>query len=361
MNNTPPFTDAPPTNTVSNYVNGFPLVSVVILNWNGKKYLQQFLPFLLLSTYPNVQFVVADNASTDDSISFLKNNFPQIIIIENPCNEGFAKGYNTALSKITSDYFVLLNSDVEVTPNWIEPAIALMESDNLIAACQPKILSFSNKQQFEYAGASGGWIDGFGYPFSRGRVFDYLEEDRGQFNDASPCFWASGAAMFIKSPLYFKAGGLDNYFFAHQEEIDLCWRLQRLGYKIYVQPASVVYHVGGGTLPKENNLKVYLNFRNNLIMLAKNLPLNIAIYKIPFRMCLDAVAAWKGLLGGSGGYFIAISGAHVQFIKWLLLNKNNHAHLPYTNNKFTGWYNGSAIWQHFVKKKTTFLQIINSK
>src|ERR1700749_3754016 len=257
-----------------------PLVSIVILNWNGRKFLEQFLPSVLASTYNNKKIIVADNASTDDSISFLQQSFPSIRIISNPGNEGFAKGYNTALQQIESDYFVLLNSDVEVTPGWIEPIIALMESDRSIAACQPKILAYNNKHQFEYAGASGGWMDNFGYPFSRGRIFDVVEDDNGQYNDAQPCFWASGAALFVKAAVYKELNGLDEYIFAHQEEIDLCWRMQLAGYKVYVQPASIVYHVGGGTLPHGNSRKVFLNFRNNLVMLAKNFTLGTALWKI---------------------------------------------------------------------------------
>ena len=260
-----------------------PLVSIVILNWNGKKFLEQFLPSVLLSTYPNKQVIVADNASSDDSVLFVQNNFPQIQIIKNTTNEGFAKGYNSVLRQIKSDYYVLLNSDVEVTPGWIEPIIDLMESDAAIAACQPKILAYADKNMFEYAGASGGWLDYLGYPFCRGRIFEVCEADTRQYDTAQECFWASGAALFVKSAVYHHVGGLDEYFFAHQEEIDFCWRLQLAGYKVFVQPQSVVYHVGGGTLPKGDNKKTVLNFRNNLIMLAKNLPFTELVWKLPFR------------------------------------------------------------------------------
>ncbi len=338
-----------------------PLVAVVILNWNGKKYLQQFLPALLASGYSNKKIIVADNASTDDSITFLQQQFPSVQIIRNASNEGFAKGYNSALKKVSADYYVLLNSDVEVTEDWIAPIISLMEKDASIAACQPKIKAYNNKKEFEYAGASGGWLDEFGYPFSRGRIFDFVEEDKGQYEEMEPCFWASGAALFIRANLYHSTGGLDEYFFAHQEEIDLCWRLQLAGYKIYVHPKSVVYHIGGGTLPKENNLKVFLNFRNNLIMLAKNLTLSEAVWKIPMRMMLDAVAAWKGLAGGSGGYFIAISKAHIYFILWLLLYKKRSVFPAVKQGQLYGFYKGSAVWQHFVKRKTKFSEIVIDK
>jgi GT2 family glycosyltransferase len=338
-----------------------PLVSVVILNWNGRKFLEQFLPSVLVSTYGNKKIIVADNASTDDSVSYLQQHFPSVQIIQNPNNEGFAKGYNTALRQIESDYFVLLNSDVEVTPGWIEPVIALMETDILIAACQPKILSYSNKHQFEYAGASGGWIDNFGYPFSRGRIFDVVEDDNGQYDDVQQCFWASGAALFIKAGIYKELGGLDEYMFAHQEEIDLCWRAQLAGYKVYVQPAAVVYHVGGGTLPHGNSRKVFLNFRNNLIMLAKNLPFVTALWKIPFRICLDALAAWKALFSGDTGYFAMIIKAHIYFIKWLFFDKKQSVFPISKKGKLSGWYNGSVIWHYFIKKKNSFSKIVEDK
>jgi GT2 family glycosyltransferase len=338
-----------------------PLVSVVILNWNGRKFLEQFLPSVLASTYSNKKIIVADNASTDDSIIFLQQHFPSVQIIQNYSNEGFAKGYNTALQQIESDYFVLLNSDVEVTPGWIEPIIALMETDKAIAACQPKILSYSNKHQFEYAGASGGWIDNFGYPFSRGRIFDIVEDDNGQYNDVQQCFWASGAALFIKAGIYKALGGLDEYMFAHQEEIDLCWRAQLAGYKVYVQPAAIVYHVGGGTLPHGNSRKVFLNFRNNLVMLSKNLPLATALWKIPFRICLDSLAAWKALFSGDTGYFYMIVKAHLHFMKWLIIDKKQSVFPISKKGKVAGSYHGSVIWQHFIKKKNSFSKIVEDK
>ncbi|MGG9972820.1 glycosyltransferase family 2 protein [Ferruginibacter sp. SUN002] len=338
-----------------------PSVAIVILNWNGRAFLEKFLPSVLASTYINKRVIVADNASTDDSISFLQQYFPEVELLKNTVNEGFAKGYNTALKQVKSDYYILLNSDVEVTPDWIEPVIALMESDHSIGACQPKLLSYNHKREFEYAGASGGWLDAYGYPFSRGRIFDIVEEDKGQYDNAQPCFWASGAALFVKAELYHSIGGLDEYFFAHQEEIDFCWRMQLAGYKIYVQPASVVYHVGGGTLPKENNLKVFLNFRNNLIMMAKNFTLFETFWKIPFRMLLDNVAAAKGLLGGNPGYFIAIQRGHVHFLRWIFTKKRRQFFPIRKNSRLSGWYGGSAVWQHFVKKKTTFSEIVAGK
>src|ERR1700761_629824 len=249
-----------------------PTIAIVILNYNGRGYLEQFLPFVTANTCPGGEVIIADNASTDDSLAFLKENYPGLRVIVLDRNYGFAGGYNMALQQVQSDYYVLLNSDVEVTPGWLEPIVGLMESDPAIGACQPKIRMFAHRELFEYAGAAGGWLDYLGYPFARGRIFDVCETDNGQYDQAEPIFWASGAALFIRAGLYHEMGGLDTYFFAHQEEIDLCWRIQLAGHKIYSCPQSVVYHVGGGTLPKGNERKVFLNFRNNLIMMVKNMP-----------------------------------------------------------------------------------------
>lgn len=338
-----------------------PEVAIVILNWNGKEFLKKFLPSVMASTYENKRVIVADNASTDDSVSFLKSEFPHVEIIINSQNEGFAKGYNTALRQVESDYYVLLNSDVEVTPSWIEPVLKLMESDKTIAACQPKLLSYHNRDEFEYAGACGGWIDSFGYPFARGRVFEQCEKDTGQFNNATTCFWASGAAMFVRASVFNELKGFDEYFFAHQEEIDLCWRMQLFGYKVYVEPKSVVYHVGGGTLPKGNSRKVFLNYRNNLIMLAKNLSFIKALWKIPFRYALDALAAWKMLLGGDGKYFMAVMKAHFHFLYWLLFEIRTTPKPEAASCRFGGWFHGSIVFQHFIKNKKTFKEIVGDK
>ena len=338
-----------------------PSVAVVILNWNGQNYLEQFLPSVLSSTYINKRIIVADNASTDDSVNFVKRHFPSVEIIRNETNEGFAKGYNTALKKVQADYYVLLNSDVEVDKNWIGPVISLMESDKSIAACQPKILSYYQKDFFEYAGACGGWIDRFGYPFSRGRVFDICERDKGQYNTAAACFWASGAAMFVRASCYHEVGGLDEYFFAHQEEIDFCWRLHNRGYQVFVQPLSVVYHVGGGTLPKGNSRKTYLNFRNNLIMMYKNLPWFAALLKLPARMILDGIAAMKHLLQGDLGFFKAILIAHMHFWKWVFTGEKDESTMKEKRRYFPGMYRGSIVWQHFIRKKKAFSEIIGHK
>lgn len=334
----------------------------MILNWNGKHYLQQFLPSVLHSTYQNLRIIVADNGSTDDSIAFLKESFPQVELLVLEKNYGFAKGYNEALKKVTADYYVLLNSDVEVSPNWLEPLINVLESDHLHAACQPKILAYKNKNFFEYAGAAGGWLDAYGYPFARGRIFDICEEDQGQYNTSEKAFWATGAAMVIRSSAYHQLMGFDEYFFAHQEEIDLCWRLQLAGYSVHVCPDSNVYHVGGGTLPRGNSKKTYLNFRNNQIMLAKNLAWSEKWWKIPYRLTLDQVSGLKGLLSGDGGYFLSIIEAHFAFLYWIVFG--NKKWCPKRRKKLTalnGVYKGNLVWEHFILKKKTFNQISQQK
>ncbi|HET7115331.1 MAG TPA: glycosyltransferase family 2 protein [Hanamia sp.] len=338
-----------------------PSVAVVILNWNGKDFLEKFLPSVMASEYENFSVIVADNASTDSSVFFLKNNYPALKIISNPVNEGFAKGYNMALKQVLADYYVLLNSDVEVSKDWIKPVISLMERDKKIAACQPKILSFNNKSEFEYAGASGGWIDKFGYPFTRGRVFDTCENDHGQYDDSEEIFWATGAALFVRSSVFQELNGFDEYFFAHQEEIDLCWRMQRAGYKIFAEPFSVVYHVGGGTLKKGNKRKVFLNFRNNLIMLSKNLPLSEKFWKIPLRILLDNISGLQALIKGDFKTFSAIVSAHLNFFRWIFLKKEKENHPKMNLKKLSGVYNGSVVWQYFINKKKTFSEIIGLK
>lgn len=344
-----------------NFLHLSPSVAVVILNWNGRNFLEKFLPSVLASTYHNASIIVVDNASTDDSVQWLQNNFPQVRIIIHDNNEGFAQGYNLALRQITSDYYVLLNSDVEVDKNWIEPVINLLENDKNIAACQPKILSYHDRTSFEYAGAAGGWIDHWGYPFTRGRVFNHCERDHGQYDDARSVFWATGASLFVRATAFHEAGGFDPYFFAHQEEIDLCWRLQRNGYRVYVQPLSKVYHVGAGTLAAESPQKTFLNFRNNLVMLAKNLPAGEAINTICWRLVLDWVAALQILLAGKIGSAWAIIKAHVAFIKWTINTKNNSSSKKISWRKLQGVYRGCIVWQFFVKKKNTFSEIVDVK
>ena len=335
-----------------------PSVAVVILNWNGRKYLEQFLPYLIQTTYPGMEIIVADNGSTDDSVEFLTNNYPRVRNILNKENFGFANGYNKALEHVKADYYVLLNSDVEVTPGWLEPMVNLLEQNRDVGACQPKILNWKERAYFEYAGAAGGWLDSFGYPFCKGRIFDHCEKDEGQYDDEAPVFWASGAALFVRSGIFNELGGFDGYFFAHQEEIDLCWRIQLAGHQVYACPKSIVYHVGGGTLPKGNARKVFLNFRNNLIMLYKNLPWSQMIWKIPFRIFLDAVSAWKNVPAGELSYFGAVVKAHLAFVRWLLFHPWKNSGYSRNTNKLQGLYQGNIVWDHFVKGKKLFSEIV---
>ncbi len=272
-------------------------VAVVILNYNGEEMLGRFLPSVVGNS-PGADIVVADNASTDGSVAFVKENFPSVKIVLLDRNYGFAGGYNRALEKVAADYVLLLNSDVEVTPGWLEPLVALLDADSSIVACQPKILDFKRKTHFEYAGAAGGFIDRYGYPYCRGRLFDTVEEDKGQYDVPCDIFWATGAALLVRAAAYRAAGGLDECFFAHMEEIDLCWRLRSRGYRIVCEPRSVVYHVGGATLSAGNPQKTYLNFRNNLLMLYKNLPSCELGTVMRARCLLDYVAALKFAVTG---------------------------------------------------------------
>ena len=338
-----------------------PKVSIVILNYNGRRFLEQFLPGVLSSARDIAEVVVADNASTDDSVNFLQTQFPDLRLIQLPENGGFARGYNEALQRVEADYYVLLNSDVEVTPGWIEPVLAMLEANPRIAAAQPKLRSFHHRHLFEYAGAAGGWIDGYGYPFARGRVFDTVEEDKGQYDEPAPIFWATGAAMFVRASVYHDLRGLDEFFFAHQEEIDLCWRMHLAGYALFVCPQSVVYHVGGGTLPHGNTLKTFLNFRNNLIMLYKNWPWRVKWWKLPVRIALDAVSAWKGLLGGQAGYFKAVVRAHLAFVKWVVFQQQKSVFPLRKTGSLTGVYSGNLVWQYFVRKRRFFGEIVRNK
>lgn len=341
-------------------IDSHPTLAVVILNWNGKKYLEQFLPFVLASTYSNMVVYVADNASTDGSVAFVESEFPSVRIIKNPSNEGFAEGYNLALKQVKEEFLVLLNSDIEVTPGWIEPIMQLFMNFPEVAAVQPKILDFYNRKSFEYAGAAGGWIDRYGYPFSKGRIFDVLEEDNLQYDKPESIFWASGAALFIRHSAFDAVGGFDPYFFAHQEEIDLCWRLQLAGHRIMSCPASCIYHIGGGTLAKNNPKKIYLNFRNNLIMLWKNLVGMDAVTTIAFRFFLDAISAWKNLLSGQPSFFIAVMKAHLGFFAWLITGQKKSIFPLKKSGEIAGRYMGSVVWQHFIKGKSRFSEIVEN-
>tara|TARA_Y100000766_G_scaffold141036_1_gene121250 strand:- start:872 stop:1888 length:1017 start_codon:yes stop_codon:yes gene_type:complete len=287
--------------------------AVVVLNWNGINWLKKFLP-ILIEKSKDVNVYIADNASTDNSVEYVNNNFPNVKVLKNFSNEGYAKGYNDALETLKEEFFVLINSDIEVTDNWIKPIINLMEANSDIAACQPKILSFHDRNKFEYAGACGGFIDTLGYPFCRGRIFSDLEDDNNQYNDITEVFWASGACLFVRAKHFNEVNGFDNDFFAHQEEIDLCWRLKNKGYKIMVNPNSAVFHVGAGTLNTSSPLKTYLNFRNNLFMLYKNLSVLKLIITILFRLPLDGIAALSFAKKENGlGHVFSILRAHLVF------------------------------------------------
>lgn len=333
-----------------------PTVAVVILNWNGKAHLERFLPSVVQHSH-GATIVVADNNSTDDSLVFLKSHYPQVQIIENRENYGFARGYNEALLHVKADYLVLVNSDVEVTDQWISPVIGLMERNAAIAACQPKVMDLQNRDLFEYAGAAGGYIDKYCYPFCRGRLFNVLEEDKGQYNDACEVFWATGACMFVRTKAFWEAGGFDNDYFAHMEEIDLCWRLKNLGYSIYVEPASVVYHLGGGTLHKISPRKTFLNFRNNLVTFTKNHSASYLWPKIIYRMILDGVAAFKFLLEGNGGHFTAVIKAHLSYYGMLGSTFRKRRLLrqqPGFRDTTSCIYSGNIVYQYYIKGIRTF-------
>lgn len=331
-------------------------VAVVILNWNGKKFLESFLPPVLAHS-PEASVYVADNCSSDDSVAFLQAQFPQVNVIVNPANEGFAKGYNLALQQIQARYYVLLNSDVEVTAGWLAPLIHLMDAQPNIAACQPKILDYNQRNTFEYAGASGGFIDRYGYPFCRGRVFNDLEQDQGQYNESIETFWATGACMMVRAEAFHQAGGFDDVYFAHMEEIDVCWRMKNLGYQIYAEPASVVYHVGGGTLHKLSPRKTYLNFRNNLITFTKNASPGFLWLRILFRMVLDGVAAFKFLFEGNGAHFFAVIKAHGSYYAQLpatLRKRKAMKALPNFAHTTSGIYPKNIVYQHFIKSVKSY-------
>jgi GT2 family glycosyltransferase len=333
-------------------------IAVVILNWNGLKFLELFLPSVIRYS-EDAEVYIADNNSSDDSLSFLRKNFSGVTVISLSVNEGYSKGYNLALKQIKADFYVLLNSDVEVSQGWLHPVIRFMEGDPLIAACQPKIKSYHYREYFEYAGAGGGFIDKFGYPFCRGRIFNQIEKDQGQYNDVCEVFWATGACLFIKADIYWKMEGLDEDFFAHMEEIDLCWRIKNAGYKIYYYGLSEVYHVGGGTLDKSSPTKTYLNFRNGLSLLYKNLPDNEIFNTIFCRMYLDGLAAFKFLFFDSFGHFRAVLRAHYYFYNHLkqLRQKRNKIKLQVMKYDHAQIYGGSVVIDHFFRRKRTFSEL----
>ncbi|MDY6130136.1 MAG: glycosyltransferase family 2 protein [Prevotella sp.] len=338
--------------------------AIVILNWNGAKMLEKFMPMVLEFSRHEADVYVADNASTDNSIELLKNKFPEVKIIQLKQNWGFAEGYNKALEKLEAEYFVLMNSDVEVVQNWLTPLVLFMDMHQDAAACQPKLMSEYNKETFEYAGACGGFIDKYGYPFCRGRIFDTIEKDHGQYDNVEEILWATGACLMIRSKDYREAGGLDTKFFAHCEEIDLCWRLRLMGRKVCCVPNSHVYHVGGGTLPKENPMKTYLNFRNNLTMLYKNLSSGELHRIMLMRWFLDYIAAFKMLLlEKKVNEFKAVFRARKDFHHWKkdfkATRKNIQANKKVDN--IPERKNYSILWQYYIKGRKTFSEIENGR
>ncbi len=324
-------------------------IAIVILNWNGKKLLETFLPSII--KFSNSTIYVADNASSDDSVKFVKNNFSSVKIIQNKTNGGYAKGYNEALKHIDADIYCLINSDIEVTENWLSPILSVFEKEENTAIIQPKILDFKDKTKFEYAGAGGGFIDKFGYPYCRGRIFDTLEKDNDQYNDTTEIFWASGACFFIRSEVFHKLKGFDEDYFAHQEEIDLCWRTKNLGYTIKYVGTSTVYHVGGATLSETNPFKTYLNFRNNLLTLLKNLPSNLVFFIIFSRLWLDGIAGIRFAFQLKFKHVLAIIKAHFSFYSLFFKFLQKRKKIKQINNYYE---RKSIIWNYFIKNKQVF-------
>ena len=331
--------------------------AVVILNWNGEKYLEQFLPILIENTkLSGSEIIIADNASTDSSLLILQEKFPGIRTVVLDKNYGFAGGYNKALAQIEADYYVLLNSDVEVMSNWLEPLITYMDKHADVAACQPKIRSYFNRKYFEHAGAAGGYIDRFGFPFCRGRVLGTAEEDKGQYDNITDIFWATGACLLVRSKTFWNVGGLDDDFFAHMEEIDLCWRLKSRGYRIVCIPESTVFHVGGGTLNVENPYKTYLNFRNNLLMLYKNLPAKLLKDTMFWRMIFDYIAAIQLFVTGKPKNAISVFKARSDFKRMQpnFEEKRKQNILYSTSDNYSDILQKSIVIEYFLKGKKTF-------
>jgi GT2 family glycosyltransferase len=324
-------------------------VALVILNFNGKHFLEKFLPSVVAYS-EGASIIVADNGSTDSSSDFVEKGFPEIEVIRLPENKGFCGGYNAVLRQVQATYYVLLNSDVEVTPNWLPPLIDLMDSNPAIAASQPKILSHKARNKFEYAGAAGGQIDLLGYPYCRGRLFDFVEDDKGQYDDTIPIFWASGACLVVRADRFHEMGGLDEDFFAHMEEIDLCWKLARAGHSIFYQGKSTVYHVGGGTLSASNPRKTYFNFRNGLSLLVKHQRVSSLAWKFPLRILLDWVAALHFLTVGAGPHGRAILVAHLSFARRINHEIKKRAALARHLKSFEARriYKGLIVFDYFL-------------
>jgi len=337
-------------------------VAIVILNYNGEKLLPTFLPSVIRNS-EGAKIVVADNGSTDSSVKLIRESFPAVELIQFQENQGFCGGYNAAINQVMADIVVLLNSDVEVTAGWLESPLSLLESNPTLVAVQPKILSYQNKNQFEYAGAAGGFIDMLGYPFCRGRIFQTLEADEGQYNDQCRIFWATGACLIIRREKFLEAGGFDEDFFAHMEEIDLCWRLNRMGYSIYYDGRSTVFHLGGGTLSPNNPRKVYFNFRNGLSLLIKNLPVSGLLSKLPLRIALDYLAAINFLLQGTPTSAWAVVKAHLHSMGRVRQNISKRIQFNSIGYKIYNnlIINKMIIFQYFVLSKKKFSEIRNPK
>ncbi|MCS7075685.1 MAG: glycosyltransferase family 2 protein [Bacteroidia bacterium] len=335
----------------------YPLVSVVILNYNGRQWLEKFLPFCMQTTYPNIEWLVVDNASTDDSVSYVVKYFPTIKVIQFEHNKGFAKGNNDAILCCAGEYIVLLNSDVEVTSGWLEPLVNCMQSNNKIAAVQPKVLSYYQRTHFEYAGACGGFLDMYGVPFCRGRIFEHCEEDKGQYDQSIPVFWATGACMLIRKSAWHKVGEFDEFFFAHMEEIDWCWRAKSLGYEIWCEPKSVIYHVGGGTLSMQSPKKTYLNFRNSLLMLYKNLPKKKIYTTLLKRLILDGIAGIFYLTKLRPKHIFAIIKAHWHFFAKIPKYKHQRNSVQLMQKNKVLLYPKSIIFLKFIKGRKTFTEL----
>ncbi len=335
-------------------------LAIVILNWNGEAMLRQYMPSVMRYSRDDATVYVADNGSTDGSMALLREHYPECKLIDLKKNWGFAEGYNKALEQIDAEYYLLLNSDIETTHHWLTPLVEFMDSHQQVAACQPKLLSVADRDLFEYAGACGGFLDRYGYPFCRGRIFETIERDDGQYDTNAPILWATGAALLVRARIYKEVGGLDPRFFAHNEEIDLCWRMRIMGYEVYCVPDSHVYHVGGGTLPKSNPMKTYLNFRNNLTMLYKCLPQKELRHVMRVRRLLDYVAAFQMLLlKGNIGDFRAVFRARRDFHRWRhdfdedrrKIQQSRKVDIIKEQRPF------SLLWQYYVKGRKTFSQL----
>jgi GT2 family glycosyltransferase len=328
----------------------------VLLNWNGRKHLEAFLPSVILTDYPNLRLLVLDNASTDDSVAWLGRTHPTVEVIQLDANYGFAEGNNRAVPHITTPYAVFLNTDVEVPPSWLHPLIRFLEAKPRVGAVQPKIKAYWDKASLEYAGAAGGYIDAWGYPFCRGRIFDTLEADTGQYDTPHRVFWATGACLAVRMEAIREVGLFEGRYFAHMEEIDLCWRLQRAGWQVWVEPAAQVWHVGGGALPKTNPFKTYLNFRNSLWTLRRNLPTGTLFWLLPLRFGLDWLEVMRALSQGRRGDARAILRAHRHALfRPLPAWTTDTAGLPCPPlTQLRGVYRKSIVWAYFARQKRTF-------